>query len=59
MKKTSPGVTRESRISNEGLQRLEKHLLAGSKMTQRVRDQWILRYGDAARELFAHYDGQK
>lgn len=56
MKKISPGVSRESRISDEGLQRLEKHLLAGSKMTKIVRDQWIARYGDAARELFQRYD---
>jgi hypothetical protein len=56
MKKISPGVSRKSRISDEGLQRLEKQLLSGCKMTQQVKDQWILRYGEAARELFARFD---
>lgn len=56
MKKISPGVSRESRISDEGLRRLEKQLRSGCKMSQLVKDQWMIRYGDAAKELFARYE---
>ena len=49
--KSSPGVSRDNRLSNEGLLRLQKQLNSGSRMTDMVLAQWIRRYGDPAREL--------
>jgi hypothetical protein len=49
--KPSPGVSRDHRISDEGLQRLQKQLSCGAKMSKPVLAQWIRRYGDAAREI--------
>lgn len=54
-RKPTPGVTREARISDEGLQRLEAHLKQGAKIGDAVLAQWIKRYGDAARDLIKHY----
>ena len=51
----APGVSREERISDEGLQRLEKQLAAGIKISRPVLDQWVKRYGDAAQELIRRY----
>jgi len=51
----NPGVSREGRISDEGLQRLEKHLKNGARMSLPVLQQWIKRYGDAARKLIRQY----
>lgn len=51
MKTPSPGVSRQSRLSDEGLQRLEKQLAAGIKITPPVLSQWIKRYGEPAREI--------
>lgn len=51
----APGVSRENRISNDGLQRLEKHLAAGTKISRSVLAQWIRRYGDSAREIIKRY----
>lgn len=50
-KKPQPGVSRLSRISDEGLQRLEKQLTSGVNVSAPVLAQWIKRYGEAAREL--------
>lgn len=51
-KKTpSPGVSRQARLSDEGLQRLEKQLVAGIKVALPVLAQWIRRYGEPAREI--------
>ena len=50
-----PGVTRDERISDEGLQRLEKQLIDGRIPNQPVLDQWIKRYGQAARALIEKY----
>ena len=56
MKKTPmPGVSREQRISEEGLQRLEQQLRTGSRISPLVLEQWIRRYGDAAREIIRRY----
>ena len=52
----NPGVSREERISDEGLQRLEKHLKNGARMSHPVLQQWIKRYGDSARKLIRQYD---
>lgn len=53
--RSSPGVSRENRISDDGLQRLEKHLVAGTKISRPVLAQWIRRYGDPAREIIKRY----
>ena len=51
-KKTpSPGVSRQSRLSDEGLQRLEKQLASGIRVAPPVLAQWIKRYGEPAREI--------
>lgn len=47
----TPGVERAERISDEGLKRLERQLASGSQVSDAVLAQWIVRYGDAAREL--------
>ena len=46
-----PGVSREQRISGEGLKRLEKQFNSGVKISSMVLRQWIKRYGEAARDL--------
>jgi hypothetical protein len=50
-----PGVSREERISDEGLARLEKQLELGIKISEQVLQQWVRRYGDAARDLLKKY----
>ncbi len=50
-----PGVSREKRISDEGLARLEKHLKLGAKINAQVLQQWVRRYGDDARDLLKKY----
>lgn len=50
-----PGVSREQRISDEGLSRLEKQLRSGRKISTQVLKQWIKRYGDDARQLLKRY----
>jgi len=51
----SPGVSRDERISDDGLLRLEKQLQHGARMAKPVRAQWVRRYGDAAREVLKQY----
>jgi len=46
-----PGISREDRISEEGLKRLELQLQRGSGISQQVLEQWVKRYGEAARKL--------
>jgi hypothetical protein len=50
-KKPVPGVSREDRLSGDGLARLEKQLEAGLNISSQVLAQWIKRYGNPAREL--------
>lgn len=50
-----PGVSREQRISDEGLARLEKQLKLGIKINAQVLRQWVRRYGGAARDLLKKY----
>jgi hypothetical protein len=50
-----PGVSREKRITDEGLARLEKQLKLGININAKVLQQWILRYGDDARVLLKKY----
>lgn len=55
-KKSSPGVSRKNRISDEGLERLEKQLSSGVKISRPVLAQWVRRYGEAARLILRRYD---
>ena len=55
MSKPAPGVSREQRISDEGLSRLEKQLRSGRKISSQVLQQWMKRYGDDARQLLKRY----
>jgi len=54
-RESRPGVSREQRISDEGLRRLEAQLARGSVPSERVLAQWLLRYGDDVRELLNRY----
>ena len=51
-----PGIDRVDRISSQGLQRLEKQLKRGSKISALVLRQWIKRYGDPVRDMLRKYD---
>jgi hypothetical protein len=59
-KKPASGVSRESRISGDGLARLERHLQSGIRISPIVLQQWVKRYGDDARQLLEKfgYSGQ-
>ena len=58
-KNATPGVSREQRISDEGLQRLEKHLVSGVRISDTVLQQWIKRYGDDARDIIQKYQSDR
>ena len=47
----SPGISRTERLSDEGLQRLDRQLATGSQISDAVLAQWLRRYGDDARAL--------
>jgi hypothetical protein len=51
----APGVSREARISADGLARLERHLEAGTNVSDPVLAQWIRRYGEPAREVLRRH----
>jgi hypothetical protein len=55
MKTPAPGVSRETRISDEGLKRLENQLAGGVKISKGVMEQWIRRYGERAKRLIRKY----
>ena len=55
MSDRSPGISRESRISDEGLQRLQAQMQRGGQISDAVLLQWIRRYGDAARTIIRRY----
>ncbi len=46
-----PGVARADRISSRGLERLERHLRSGVRISNPVLVQWIKRYGEPALTL--------
>jgi hypothetical protein len=50
-----PGVSRQERLSDEGLHRLEKHLASGARINVPVLAQWIRRYGEPAREIIKRH----
>ena len=54
-KKPRPGVSRQDRLSDEGLARLEKQLDSGVNISTLILEQWIKRYGNAAREIINKY----
>ncbi|MEE9493668.1 MAG: hypothetical protein V3W04_09870 [Gammaproteobacteria bacterium] len=55
IKRKNPGVSRDNRQSDEGLQRLEKQLAYGAAISRPVLEQWIRRYGDDARKIIERY----
>ena len=50
-----PGISRDERISAEGLQRLARQLEHGSQIGNPVLTQWIRRYGESAREIIRRH----
>jgi hypothetical protein len=55
-KRGRPGVSREQRISDEVLLRLERQLREGRGISAMVLRQWVARYGEPAKELLRKYD---
>jgi len=53
--KREPGVSRDNRIAEEGLQRLERQLASGRRISQQVLDQWVKRYGPAAQAIIERH----
>jgi hypothetical protein len=51
----TPGISRTERLTDEGLQRLQRQLERGGQISDAVLAQWIRRYGDAAREIIARH----
>jgi len=56
LKKAIPGVSREQRIAEEGLQRLKRQLQSGIRISDMVLQQWEKRYGDEARIIIQRYN---
>ena len=54
-KPRTPGISRDNRISDEGLQRLDRQLQSGSQISDPVLTQWIRRYGEPARALIRQH----
>ena len=54
---STPGISRNDRISDAGLQRLERQLASGARITPLVLQQWVKRYGEAAEQLIQKYTG--
>jgi hypothetical protein len=52
----TPGISRDKRLSDEGLLRLERQLGGGSQINDQVLTQWIRRYGDSARKIIRNHD---
>ena len=55
-KQSLPGISRDCRISDEGLQRLEKQLQSGAGVSDQVLAQWIKRYGELAVGIIKQYE---
>lgn len=51
----TPGIERAARLSDEGLQRLERQLARGGQISDAVLAQWVRRYGEAARAIIARH----
>lgn len=54
-RKPEPGTARAQRLSDQGLARLERQLASGINVSNHVLEQWIQRYGDAARKIIEKY----
>jgi hypothetical protein len=54
-RKPTPGIARDSRLSAQGLERLERQLAGGSQISDPVLGQWIRRYGEAARTIIRRH----
>ena len=54
-KRGQPGVSREQRLSDEGLLRLERQLREGGGISAMVLRQWVARYGQPAKDLLRKY----
>jgi hypothetical protein len=54
-KQPAPGISRAERLSEEGLQRLDRQLAAGSQISDTVLSQWLRRYGEPARVLITQH----
>lgn len=50
-----PGISRNERLSDEGLARLEAQLERGSQISDAVLMQWLRRYGEPAREIIRRH----
>ncbi|MCK5091073.1 MAG: hypothetical protein KAR30_00980 [Gammaproteobacteria bacterium] len=50
-KTPNPGISRSVRLSDEGLERLDKQLKSGQRISAQVLQQWIKRYGEPARDI--------
>lgn len=57
-RKPAPGVSRDDRLSDEGLSRLQRQLEAGVRIAPPVLAQWIRRYGKPAADLIQRYGYQ-
>ncbi len=55
MSDPSPGISRDARISDAGLQRLETLMQRGGQISDAVLLQWIHRYGEAARTIIRQH----
>ena len=53
--KRRPGVSRTCTGRDEGLARLEKLLASGANISSLVLAQWIVRYGEHARQIIRKY----
>ena len=57
--KPAPGISRDERLSDDGLRRLERQLASGSRIGDAILQQWIKRYGEKAEALIARYEVKK
>jgi len=51
----TPGVSRADRLSQEGLDRLDRQLANAGQVSDAVLSQWIRRYGEPARALIRRH----
>jgi len=56
VKPGTPGIARGERLSDVGLQRLERQLSSGSQISDQVLAQWIRRYGEPARVIIRQHN---
>jgi len=54
-KAPSPGISRDNRISDEGLLRLETQLRTGRRPSQQVLEQWVKRHGPSAQNIIDQF----